>query len=61
MGYSSRRKKSKLKSIISQLNKKEMPLNSYTLLHREARLTEIERELLIEWINKIKDSLKNNN
>ena len=38
-----------------------MPLNSYTLLHRDARLTEIERELLIEWINKIKDSLKNNN
>ncbi len=36
--YSSRRKNSKLRSIIKQIESGEMPLESYTLIHGGARL-----------------------
>jgi len=58
VNYSSRRQKSKLKSILSQLNDYKMPLKSYELIHKDARLTEDERKLMIEWVSKIKDSLE---
>ena len=35
---SNRRKKSKLRSIIKQIESDEMPLNSYTLIHKEAKI-----------------------
>lgn len=56
--YSKRRQKSKLKSIISQLKNDEMPLKSYTLLHNAAILSVSEKALVIDWVQKIKDSLK---
>ena len=56
--YSKRRQKSKLKSIISQLENDEMPLKSYTLLHKAAKLSVSEKTLVIDWVQQIKDSLK---
>ena len=56
--YSKRRQKSKLKSIISQLEGNEMPLKSYTLLHKGAKLSVSEKTLVIDWVQQIKDSLK---
>jgi hypothetical protein len=35
-----------------------MPLPSYTLLHKDARLTVQQKELIETWIDKIKDSLE---
>lgn len=58
--YSSRRKRSKLKSIISQVEKDEMPLSSYTLIHREAKLTKSDKELIVRWANQRLDSINNN-
>lgn len=55
--YSSRRKNSKLKSIISQIEDDEMPLWSYTLIHREAELSEAEKKIVLDWVSKLKDSL----
>ena len=55
--YSSRRKNSKLKSIISQIEDDEMPLASYTLIHRDARLSDTEKEIVLDWVSKLKDSL----
>ena len=55
--YSNRRKNSKLKSIISQIENGEMPLWSYTLIHREAKLSEDERNTVLDWVSKLKDSL----
>tara|TARA_R110002074_G_scaffold915_10_gene5624 strand:+ start:24065 stop:24517 length:453 start_codon:yes stop_codon:yes gene_type:complete len=54
---SSRRKKSKLRSIIKQIESGEMPLDSYTLIHSEATFTEAETEELINFITQLKDSL----
>ena len=36
--YSDRRKNSKLRSIIKQIENGEMPMDSYTLIHRGAKL-----------------------
>ena len=54
---SSRRKSSKLRSIIKQIESGEMPLDSYTLIHSEATFTEAEAEELINFITQLKDSL----
>ena len=37
------------KDIYEQVSKGKMPLRSYTVIHREARLDEADRELLIRW------------
>lgn len=54
---SSRRKNSKLKSIISQIEDGEMPLWSYTLVHRDAKLTEAEKKEIIKFIAQLKNDL----
>jgi hypothetical protein len=55
--YSNRRKKSKLKSIINQIKDGEMPLTSYTLVHRDAILSESDKNLIIEWITNLRNNL----
>ncbi|MBL4939501.1 MAG: heme-binding domain-containing protein [Lutibacter sp.] len=55
--YSKRKQKSKLKSIISQIRDDEMPMLSYTLIHGDAKLSTNEKQLIIEWVDKLRDSL----
>lgn len=55
--YSDRRKKSKLKSMISQIKDGEMPLWSYTLIHREAKLSEEDKLKLTDWLTNLRDRL----
>lgn len=55
--YSDRRKKSKLKSFIRQVEQNEMPLYSYTLIHRDAKISDSEKELVLNWVNKVLDSI----
>ena len=47
--YSKRRKKAKIKSIISQIEKEEMPLKSYLLLHPDAGLTPNKKQVLLQF------------
>ena len=54
---SNRRKKSKLKSIISQIEDDEMPLSSYTLIHNNVILSETKKKNIIQYITQLKDSL----
>jgi len=54
---SSRRKSSKIRSIIKQIESGEMPLDSYTLIHKDAKFSEAEAEELINFITQLKDSL----
>ncbi|NLN25581.1 MAG: heme-binding domain-containing protein [Bacteroidetes bacterium] len=56
--YSNRRKNSKLRSIISQIQDDEMPLYSYTLIHRDAVYSDSEKEMVIEYMRDLKDKLK---
>lgn len=54
---SNRRKKSKLRSIIKQIESDEMPLYSYTLIHKDASFSEAEKQELIQWVEQLKDSI----
>ncbi len=55
--YSKRKQENKLEAIIKQIKSDEMPLASYTLLHKNAIVTPAQKEVVINWINKTKDSL----
>lgn len=55
--YSLRRQQSKLKSIASQVSDGSMPLSSYTCVHKNARLTKKDKNLIMEWATITKDSL----
>ncbi|HTD94592.1 MAG TPA: heme-binding domain-containing protein [Chitinophagaceae bacterium] len=48
----------KLEEIAEQVKENEMPLNSYTWMHRDARLTPEEKNTLIDWSDALRDSLK---
>ena len=56
--YSDRRKNSKLRSIISQIEEDKMPLDSYTLIHRDAILSDEDKTLIVDFITALKDSLE---
>lgn len=56
--YSNRRKNSKLKSIISQVKDDEMPLASYTLIHKDAKLSKSEKTLIIDYMKNLKENLR---
>ena len=56
--YSVRKQKSKLTSMVNQIEKDEMPLSSYTLIHREARLTPESKKILVDYLNALRDSLQ---
>ena len=52
--YSKRKQKSKFKSIIKQVKKKEMPLPSYTLIHRDASLSDDQILEFTDWVYQLK-------
>ncbi|WP_142785844.1 heme-binding domain-containing protein [Changchengzhania lutea] len=54
---SNRRKASKLRSIVKQIEGGEMPPDSYILIHKDAKFSEAEAEGMINWITRLKDSL----
>lgn len=52
--YSSRKKRNKLDRIVKQIKSDEMPLASYTLIHKNAILTPTQKEEVMNWINSLK-------
>lgn len=56
--YSDRRKNSKLRSIMNQIESDEMPLDSYTLIHRDAIFSKIEKEAVLNYMKTLKDFLE---
>jgi len=54
---SNRRKASKLRSIVKQIEAGEMPLHSYTLIHKEAAFSEEEAKEVINFMTQLKDNL----
>ncbi len=55
--YSLRRQASKLKGIENSIRDETMPLWSYTILHKNARLSKTDKELIINWAVKTLDSI----
>ena len=48
----------KLDEIIKQVKEDEMPLSSYTLIHRNAILTAGQKLIISNWAASIRDSMK---
>lgn len=55
--YSKRKQNSKLKAINKQIELNEMPLASYTLIHKNAILSSSQKQEVMNWIEKTSDSL----
>ncbi|WP_338770406.1 heme-binding domain-containing protein [Bernardetia sp. ABR2-2B] len=51
--YSDRKKRNKLTSIKGQIEENEMPLSSYTFIHRESKLSDKEKEILIFYFDSL--------
>ena len=48
----------KMEDLIEQVKEGEMPLNSYTWIHKAAILSQAEKNILINWANSIMDTMK---
>jgi hypothetical protein len=48
----------KMEDIVEQVKEGDMPLNSYTWIHKDAKLTDGEKNKLIEWADGVRDSMK---
>lgn len=48
----------KMEETVEMIKEGEMPFNSYKWTHKDARLTETEKNALIGWANGIMDSMK---
>lgn len=51
--YGTRKRRSKFKQIINQIQQEKMPLTSYTLMHQGTALTKEEEEILIRYFNSL--------
>jgi len=52
--YSVKKKDHKLDEVIEMVEKKEMPLPSYTWMHSEAKLTDAQIESIITWAKQVR-------
>ena len=48
-GYTPKRQHHKLEEVVEMVKEGEMPLNSYTWVHKDAKLTEQEKVLMVNW------------
>ncbi|MEO5561819.1 MAG: heme-binding domain-containing protein [Chitinophagaceae bacterium] len=55
--YSLRRQASKLKGIENSIKDRTMPLRSYTLLHKNAKLSQRDKVMIIDWLERTRDSI----
>lgn len=59
--YTSRKQNSKLQSVMNSIKDGTMPISSYKLMHKEAQLSKNEKEIVINWIRQLNDSLASQN
>jgi hypothetical protein len=58
--YPIRRKYNKLDGLVKEVQSGDMPLSSYTLIHRYAILNPDQKKELIDWATILRDSIKAN-
>lgn len=52
--YSTKKKDHKLDELIEELEEREMPLASYTWTHKEAQLTDVQVQSLVDWARNVR-------
>ncbi|HYF31407.1 MAG TPA: heme-binding domain-containing protein [Chitinophagaceae bacterium] len=55
--YDAKRQHHKMEEVIEQVKGNHMPLNSYLWIHKEARLSEAQRTLLINWAEQLRQQI----
>ena len=55
--YSTRKQANKFRAIGESITEGTMPISSYTLMHKNARLTDKQKKLISSWTQIIRDSL----
>src|SRR5258705_9058454 len=48
----------KMEDFVEQVKKGDMPLNSYTWIHKDAILSQDEKNTLMDWANAVMDTMK---
>jgi len=48
----------KMEEVVEMIKEGEMPLDSYTWIHKDAKLTEEEKSTLVNWADGIRDTMK---
>lgn len=61
MSYAPKRQHHKLEEVIEQVKEGEMPLNSYTWIHKEALLTTEEKTTLTTWAEQLRKEIATKN
>lgn len=56
--YSLRRQYHKLEECEEMIEKNEMPLTSYTIIHKDAKLNETQKQLLMSWSKGIRKQME---
>lgn len=56
--YSARKQRNKLNGIIEQIEDDKMPLDSYTLLHKNAKLSDQQKAEMVNWLSVIQKTTK---
>jgi len=56
--YNLRKQYHKMEEVLEQVKEKEMPLNSYTWVHLDAKLSDEERVALTSWAQSVMDTMK---
>jgi hypothetical protein len=56
--YRIRRKFRKLEEMITQVEKGEMPIASYRLMHADAEFTRAQKDAFLQWVGAMRDSIK---
>jgi hypothetical protein len=59
--YSKRKQQNKLDRIAKEIKSDEMPLSSYTIMHKNAKLTSENKAILLKWIEQKRGSISANN
>jgi len=55
--YTAKRQVHKLNEVIGQINKDEMPLNSYLWIHHDAKLGPDDKKILVDWATSLKNQI----
>lgn len=54
--YSIRRQFHKLEEISNEVEEGEMPLTSYTIIHRDTKIDQYEKSVISKWVKSLRDS-----
>ncbi|MGE5107263.1 MAG: heme-binding domain-containing protein [Sphingobacteriales bacterium] len=55
--YTPKRARKKMNEIIEQIKEGEMPLNSYLWIHRNAKLSDAQKQTVLNWAQQLRDSI----